>query len=237
MNTIRSFIEHNNLQVKEAAIRRRLERNNFGKYTIHQPLPPDIITTLQNWYLKGGQTPAKRPIDQAKNDVDQAKPLKPELSQPADQPGKQPGKTPIIEKQLNINYFDQRGNNWALIREAVPASALPMLGLAASYGVYFFAVQFVPVFIAVIEAASFELIYIGLAMIKVDKEQKQYARYVSQGAVAVSVLYNSIAAAIHLQPSLIENLDLVMTWILAVIHGAPLAVLAYLVSDLLFHRD
>ena len=114
---------------------------------------------------------------------------------------------------------------------------LPMLGLAASYGVYFFASQFVPVAVAISEAAAFELTYIGLSSMKGLSERLQSrAKRVAIMAVVVSVIYNTLAGAIHMEPDLLSDLSLFWFWFLAIIHGAPLATLAYFVADLIFHQ-
>ncbi len=114
---------------------------------------------------------------------------------------------------------------------------LPMLGLAASYGVYFFASQFVPVPVAIVEACAFELTYIGLASMNgLSEKQRVYARRVSVLAVTVSVIYNTLAGAIHQEPTIITELPKVWFWLVAIVHGAPLAILAYFVSDLIFHQ-
>jgi hypothetical protein len=116
---------------------------------------------------------------------------------------------------------------------------LPMLGLPASYGVYLFASQFAPEAIAIIEAASFELTYISLsASKKLYKLQRKKAKVVALAAVFVSVVYNIIAGKIHvLNESQVftDTLGPVWFWILAIVHGAPLALLAYFVADLRFH--
>lgn len=114
---------------------------------------------------------------------------------------------------------------------------LPMLGLAASYGVYFFASQFVPVAVAIGEAAAFELTYIGLTSMKgLNEKQQNRARKVSLWAVIVSVIYNTLAGAIHQDATILKDLNRLWFWTLAVIHGAPLATLAYFVADLIFHQ-
>lgn len=119
----------------------------------------------------------------------------------------------------------------------LPILPLPMLGLAASYGVYFFASQFAPFWVAVGEAAAFELTYIGLSAMKnLTDKQQVVARRVSVGAVVVSVVYNSIAGVIHYDPGIIESLSGIWLWVVAVVHGAPLAILAYFVADLIFHQ-
>lgn len=113
---------------------------------------------------------------------------------------------------------------------------LPMLGLAAAYGVFFFASQFVPVVVAGAEAFAFELTYIGLAAMQgLPEKQQEKARRVSIGAVIVSVIYNTLAGAIHRDPAVMDHLPPVLFWAAAILHGAPLAILAYFVSDLIFH--
>lgn len=114
---------------------------------------------------------------------------------------------------------------------------LPMLGLAASYGVFYFADYFVPTWVAVAEAAAFELTYIGLAAMRNLKEkQRKYAQKVSLGAVMVSIIYNTVAGGLHQDPNLLMDLPRFWFWMISILHGAPLALLAYLVADLLFHQ-
>lgn len=114
---------------------------------------------------------------------------------------------------------------------------LPMLGLAASYGVFYFAAFFVPTFVAIGEAAAFELTYIGLAMIQgLDDRQQKRASVVAKAAVWVSVVYNTLAGVMHQQPAWFDHMHPAAVWALALIHGVPLAVLAYQVANLLLHR-
>ena len=114
--------------------------------------------------------------------------------------------------------------------------SLPMLALAASHGVYTFALLFVPFWVALVQAAAFELTYIGLAVVQVDDAQRRRARLISIGAVVVSILYNTLSGFFHLAPSLLLDMHLVAQAGLAVLHGAPLAWLAFLVADLLLHQ-
>lgn len=124
-----------------------------------------------------------------------------------------------------------------------PIVPLPLLGIPASYGVYHFALQFVPQWVAVVEAGAFEATYIGLAAANsLPKELRGQATRISWGAVWVSVIYNTIAGALSREPELFDRLQsadtfgAVLFWLLALVHGAPLAVLAYLVSDLHIHK-
>lgn len=122
------------------------------------------------------------------------------------------------------------------LRWLLPRLPLPMLALAASYGVYQFALLFVPAWVAMAQASAFELVYISLATIETPSlNQRGKARAISVGAVAVSVLYNSLAGYFHR-----NGLGALPLWgemVLAVLHGAPLAIVAYLVADLLLHKS
>lgn len=125
--------------------------------------------------------------------------------------------------------------HWRIVLARLP---LPMLALAASYGVYRFALLFVPSWVAIIQAAAFEATYVGLAALdQLDGDGRKRASRISVGAVIVSILYNSLDGLFHRYPSILVNLD-VAPWGLglALLHGAPLAWVAYLVSDLLLHR-
>lgn len=123
-------------------------------------------------------------------------------------------------------------------RRILSVLPLPMLGLAASYGVYHFAANFAPDWVAIAEASAFELTYIGLAALEgLSKEQKERASFVARGAVAVSIIYNSIAGALYLDPQLFEDLGRFAFWSVSILHGVPLAVLAYLVADLVLHSE
>jgi hypothetical protein len=111
-----------------------------------------------------------------------------------------------------------------------------MLALAASWGVYSFALWFVPPWVAFVTAGAFELVYIGLAVVQLSPEQQRRARAISLGAVVVSMAYNTLDGLAHLRPSLFEAKPLWADVALALLHGVPLALLAYLVADLLLHE-
>lgn len=122
---------------------------------------------------------------------------------------------------------------WRAILATLP---LPMLALAASYGVYEYSRLFVPAWVALAQAAAFELTYVGLAVVQVQHDQRQRARLISLGAVVVSVSYNTLAGLFHREPALLQAAPLWANVILSLLHGAPLAWLAFLVADLLLHR-
>lgn len=114
---------------------------------------------------------------------------------------------------------------------------LPMLALAASWGVYSFSLLFVPPWVAVVQAAAFELVYIGLAVVELDRAAQRRARAISIGAVLVSMIYNSLEGLFVRRPELLVNPPLWFDISLALLHGVPLALLAYLVADLLLHQN
>jgi hypothetical protein len=125
------------------------------------------------------------------------------------------------------------GANWRGFFAVLP---LPMLGLAASYGVFRFALVFVPAWVAIITASSFEFVYIGLAVYnKFTAAQRREALHISLGAVAVSVLYNALDGVFHRRPWLLDGMPWWGDVLLALVHGLPLAVLAFLVSRLVMH--
>lgn len=126
---------------------------------------------------------------------------------------------------------------WRGWRDLVARLPLPMLALAASYGVYSFALMFVPAWVAVVQALAFELVYIGLAVVNLPPEQRRRAQAISIGAVVVSVAYNSLDGLFHRRPSLLVEPSIWLDVGLALLHGVPLAVLAYLVADLLLHQS
>lgn len=120
--------------------------------------------------------------------------------------------------------------NW---RGALAALPLPMLALAASYGVYTFNALFVPAWVALVSAAAFELTYVALAVVRTTERRR--ATVIAVSAVVVSVLYNTLAGLFHIRPALLDARVLWADVALAVLHGLPLAVVAYNVSVLLLH--
>lgn len=124
---------------------------------------------------------------------------------------------------------------WRLFLARLP---LPMLALAASYGVYSFAQLFVPLGIAIIQAAAFELTYIGLAVTRdLSGDDRRRATTISIGAVVASIIYNTLAGWFHRQPALLDQASPIAWLMFAILHGAPLAWVAYLVADLLLHTN
>jgi hypothetical protein len=122
-------------------------------------------------------------------------------------------------------------------RNVAAIVALLLLAGTASYGVYQFQLLFVPHIVALISAASFEATYIGLAIATLTQTSKKRAAVVSLAAVAVSIVYNSLSALFHLSPELLAKEYLWLNGILALLHGLPLALVAYFVADLIIHQQ
>jgi len=111
---------------------------------------------------------------------------------------------------------------------------LILLAASASYGVWQFQQLFVPVWVAALSAAAFESTYCFLALSIASDPRR--ATVISITAVVVSVVYNTLSSLFHLRPVLLDNRTLVFDGVLAILHGAPLAIVAYAVADLLLHR-
>lgn len=120
-------------------------------------------------------------------------------------------------------------------RTVLPRLPLPMLALAASYGVFSFNSLFVPTWVALVSAAAFELTYVVIAAVATPDRRR--ATVIAVSAVAVSILYNTLAGLFHIRPALLVGRPLVADVALAVLHGLPLAVVAYNVAALLLHSQ
>lgn len=118
-------------------------------------------------------------------------------------------------------------------RDTLARAPLPMLALAAAYGVYSFQLLFTPAWVALVSAAAFELTYIALAFVGTPDPRRATA--ISVAAVVVSVAYNTLAALFARRPALLADTPLWGDVALAVLHGLPLAVVAYNVAALLLH--
>lgn len=139
-------------------------------------------------------------------------------------------------ERLQKAMRDQINDN-PITNTRIATIALPMLALPASYCVYYFASFFVPTWVAISEGAAMELTYIGLAVIgNMNKQQRKLANQVSLGAVLVSIIYATIAGAIHMEPTIMEELQIWWVWILGALYGMPLALLGYHLSKLLFNK-
>ena len=213
MDTIRSLASE--LELEASVLRKRMRRAELG-FKIDDPLPEG----LAQWIRDG------KPIAEFKVPSHNGK-----------HPG---GETNIPGKAKSPRANNEKAKkrkpfNW---RRFLSQASLPMLALPASYGVYYFASHVIPEGFAIAEAAAFELTYIGMALAKgKNPDKKKRFDRVAIGAVVVSIVYNTITAAAHLDPELLKNPDFITLWILSILHGFPLAILGYQVSNLLYHEN
>lgn len=200
------------------SLKRKLRRKNLPVPGVDEELTPDIIGFLTQDGRKNGQS-----SDHTK-------------SRPTTSKKKETAKKGLkwLEWFMEIDW-----------KKVLPVLPLPMLGLAASWGVYHFSAHFVPPIVAIAECAGFELVYVGLAFTKSLREDlRKRVLKVSLSAVAVSVVYNSISAALYAKTEgdmsesikIVQSLPAFLFWMGAILHGAPLAVLGFFVADLQLHK-
>ncbi len=201
--------------VKKAIHRIMKDPANLERFDI----PEDFVPN-------GGQLPEKLADRLLKKKVRKTREKTP-VNEVPELEFEKPVKTPRPLKKTRIPAFGL----W-LIRLAVAC-----LGFRASFGVYTFAAELVPWPIALIESCSLELTYIGLTFITLDDKDGRRATWIALGALLVSVLYNTLASALMQDRQIFQNLTGFWYWLVSVLHGAPLSILAYLVSDMLFHRN
>lgn len=128
-----------------------------------------------------------------------------------------------------------QGETWVQLMIKAP---LPMLALASSYGVYSFSVIFMPWWMALLSSTAFELVYISLAYVTLTSQgMKTEANRVAAGSVIVAILYNVIASYLHLRPVDWSQVEVGWVFLLSIVHGAPLATVAYFYSKLMFHKN
>lgn len=120
---------------------------------------------------------------------------------------------------------------WSTLLRAMP---LLMLASSAAYGVAMFQALFVPWYVAWLSAAAFECTYALLAFVGTTDTRR--AMWLSVAAVAVSVVYNTLSSLFHIRPALLVDRPLWSDVTLALLHGAPLAIVAYAVASLLVHQ-
>lgn len=126
--------------------------------------------------------------------------------------------------------------NWFPWRIVLSRLSLPLLAVPASYGVYTFSGIFVPEWVAWFNAAAFEMVYIGLAVAPLRHDQTRRADVIAWCAVFVSVVYNWLAGWFSIDHGMQAWFTSgIAAAVLAFVHGAPMAVLAFSVTRLLLH--
>lgn len=120
-------------------------------------------------------------------------------------------------------------------RTTLARAPLPLLALSAAWGVFQFQQVFTPWYVAALSALAFESVYLVLAFVPTRDTRR--ATVIAVAAVAVSVVYNTLSSLFHIRPALLTDRPLWSDVVLAVLHGAPLAIVAYAVASLLLHSD
>lgn len=121
----------------------------------------------------------------------------------------------------------------------VPKIAMLTLAFGSSVGVYRFSLLFFEWWIAFIVACSFELTYLGLAVVRANmtEDARKQAIWLSRSAAGVAMLIVTLDGFFHLRPSLLAVKPWYIDLALALVHGIPLPYIAYRMSNLLLHQD
>lgn len=144
---------------------------------------------------------------------------------------------------INASRLRNQGISWRKVFASLPT---PMTGIAASYGVYAFNVIFLPWWVAAIEAAAFETVYIGLpALDNLTPAQQAKARKVAMYAGWVSFVQNIGSAFFYtaIGKKALAGIEASSMWVsvpfflgLATIH-ALMVWIGYHSAVLVFHRN
>lgn len=196
------------------------KQNGVSSRTIQRRLKAYKDQTGQNIGV-GEKSPVSGEVEKWLNLSDQGQKSQPEKSTLP--PSFKGAPTRSNPKRLRVERLSTLGV--VLVRIAVAA-----LGVRASYGVFVFAASLVPFPFALTEAFSLELTYIGITFLRLDDKGQKWALGVALGAMAISILYNILAAAVLKQPDIFDSLSPAGFWLVTVLHGAPMAGLAFLVS-------
>ena len=131
-----------------------------------------------------------------------------------------------------MRLFQRQRIPWRMM---IARSALPLLALSASYGVYEFAQLFVPTWVAVVSAAAFEITCLGLALMDLAESERRRANLIAVVAVVVSATTNWVAGYLYFSAHSTLNLAPWQIGLLSLLHSAPIALLFYALSNLLIH--
>jgi hypothetical protein len=121
----------------------------------------------------------------------------------------------------------------------IPKIAMLALAFGSSVGVYRFSLLFFTWQIALVVACSFELTYLGLAVVRANMtaDARKQAIWLSRSAAGVAMLIVTLDGYFHLRPSLLALKPWYVDLALALVHGIPLPYIAYRMSNLLLHQD
>lgn len=235
---IRDIAKENGIKPK--SLQTRIKRYNAAegasfKYGLNDSLSPELYEAFG--FSTTEPTKEQKPLEGFKT---------PRLPQKPTNTTFSPTK-PTKMKAANIKP------SGSAVLNTLPYLALPMLMLPLAYGVYSFAAQFVPDYVAIGEAFALEFTYVGLAALRnLTPNQVHRAKKIAYWAVTVSIIYNIIAAGIHQNAELFAGIEgtlyyegdqlkglggFFVFWSLAIIHGLPIGVVSFKISELLLHQQ
>lgn len=123
------------------------------------------------------------------------------------------------------------------LKPLLPIAATLTLAFASSVGIYDFSLIFYSVEVSRIVAGSFDMAYVGLAVIEATMYPalRKEAINVSRTACGTAMLMVTLSGLFKLRPELLVDKPLVGDIALALVHGVPLSYLAYKMSRVVLH--
>ncbi len=143
-----------------------------------------------------------------------------------------------------MNKAKELWNEWS---DAVIKIAMIALAAVTTTFVYLFQRNVMPdgwlgEVTTIASAVSLVLVYVGLAVAKIDQGQRRKVFWVTVAAMVIEVVYGTVHVAEQLyneahlgEPGLLDNLPDWAAWVLGGLHAAPFSVLLFLVALLVFH--
>lgn len=123
------------------------------------------------------------------------------------------------------------------LKPLLPIAATLTLAFASSVGIYDFSLIFYSVQVSRIVAGSFDMAYVGLAVIEATMYPalRKEAINVSRTACGTAMLMVTLSGLFKLRPELLVDKSLIGDIALALVHGVPLSYLAYKMSRVVLH--
>lgn len=168
--------------------------------------------------------------------INQSLPIYPVTLNGTEQPAQKPKQFQPAQKQRKDWKTFWAGLNLANFGIFMIRLSIFALGARASWGVFYFAHLLDPLPVAILEAFSLEFIYIGISLTPLDKIGGKRAGLIAFFALVVSILYNVLASAQMEHPGIFEDLTGPRFWLMAFLHGSPMAILAFIVMRFLFNH-
>ena len=146
-----------------------------------------------------------------------------------------------------MTVFETIGKLWEQYRDLVIKIAMISLAAVTTTFVYLFQRPVMPDgwigdLIAGASAVSLVLIYVGLAVAKLDQERRRKVMGVAIAAAAIETIYGTIHVAVEIynkahigETGLLDSLPDWAAWGLGLLHAAPFSILLFLVAQFVFH--